>query len=149
MIAYFLIAIFVWLVILTFIGLKTKGHYQNLVASTRKKKLDEILDQLITNDNKFSKEIELIKNQLIRINEEAKFYLQKIGFVRYDPFEGRGEQSFVVALLDKENSGLVVNFIYTRDGLRVYTKKVKNGQGDKYQLSGEEKNAIEKSNIKN
>ncbi len=140
---------FFWLVILTFVILKTKGHYQNLVASTRKKKLDEILDQLITNDNKFSKEIELIKNQLIKINDEAKFYLQKIGFVRYDPFEGRGEQSFVVALLDKENSGLVVNFIYTRDGLRVYTKKVKNSQGDKYELSEEEKNAIEKSNIKN
>lgn len=149
MIEYFIAGIFVWLVILTFVIFKTKGHYQNLVASTRKKKLDEILDQLIINDNKFSKEIELINNQLIKINEEAKFYLQKIGFVRYDPFEGRGEQSFVVALLDKGNSGLVVNFIYTRDGLRVYTKKVKNGQGDKYELSGEEKNAIEKSNIKN
>jgi cell division protein FtsB len=149
MIEYFLVAIFFWLIVLTFIIFKTKKHYQNLVASTRKEKLDEILDQLISNDNKFSKEIELINNQLVKINEEAKFYLQKIGFVRYNPFEGRGEQSFVVALLDKENSGLVVNFIYTRDGLRVYTKQVKKGQGDKYELSEEEKNAIEKSNIKN
>ena len=149
MIEYYIVAIFLWLVILTLIVFKMKGHYQNLVASTKKKKLDEILDQLIINDNKFSKEIELINNQLIKISEEAKFYLQKIGFVRYDPFEGRGEQSFVVALLDKENSGLVVNFIYTRDGLRVYTKQVKKGQGDKYELSEEEKNAIEKSNIKN
>jgi len=149
MIEYIIAGIFLWLGILTVVIFKTKAHYQNLVASTRKKKLDEILDQLIINDNKFSKEIELINNQLVKINKEAKFYLQKIGFIRYNPFEGRGEQSFVLALLDKENSGLVINFIYTRDGLRVYTKKVKNGQGDKHQLSGEEKNAIEKSNIKN
>jgi len=149
MVEYFLVAFFLWLILLTFVLFKTKSHYQNLVASTRKKKLDEILDQLISNDNKFSKEIELINSQLMKIDSDSRFYLQKIGFVRYDPFEGRGEQSFVVALLDKENSGLVVNFIYTRDGLRVYIKKVKNGQGDKHELSDEEKNAIVKSNIKN
>lgn len=149
MIEYFIVAIFFWLIVLTFIVFKVKKHYQNLVRSTGKNKLDEILDQLIANENKAAKEIDLINKQLQKIEEDAKFYLQKIGFVRYDPFEGRGEQSFVLALLDKENSGVVLNFIYTRDGLRTYTKKVKNGQGDKYNLSEEEKKAIEKSNIKN
>ncbi len=149
MVEYFIVAIFFWLVALTFVVFKVKRHYQNLVSSTRKNKLDEILDQLIVNDNKVTKEIELIKKQLQKISEEAKFYLQKIGFIRYDPFESRGEQSFVLALLDKENSGVVINFIYTRDGLRTYTKKVKNGQGDKYELSEEERKAIEKSSIKN
>lgn len=149
MIEYFIVAIFFWLIVLTFIVFKVKKHYQNLVRSTGKNKLDEILDQLIANENKAAKEIDLINKQLQKIEEDAKFYLQKIGFVRYDPFEGRGEQSFVLELLDKENSGVVLNFIYTRDGLRTYTKKVKNGQGDKYNLSEEEKKAIEKSNIKN
>jgi hypothetical protein len=149
MINYFLPVIFLWLVVLTWILLKTKKHYDRLVQTTRKNKLDEILDQLISNDKQFANELQLINNQLIKINNEAKFYLQKIGFVRYDPFEGRGEQSFVIALLDKEDSGIVVNFIYTRDGLRVYTKKVKHGRADKYELSEEEKNAIEKSTVKN
>jgi hypothetical protein len=149
MINYFLPVIFLWLIVLTAIILKAKKHYDRLVQTTRKNKLDEILDQLISNNKQFANELQLINNQLIKINDEAKFYLQKIGFVRYDPFEGRGEQSFVIALLDKEDSGIVVNFIYTRDGLRVYTKKVKHGRADKYELSEEEKNAIEKSIVKN
>jgi len=48
-------------------------------------------------------------------------------------------------LLNKKNCGLILNFIYTRDGLRVYTKAVKDGKGDKYQLSEEEKKAVETS----
>ncbi len=79
--------------------------------------------------------------------EESKYYFYKIGMVRFNPFErSGGEQSFVIAVLDKQNNGLVINFIYTRDGLRTYSKKVKNGKGQEYDLSEEEQKAIEKSN---
>jgi len=143
---YFLIFVFVWLVFLSIILFKTRSHYQHLVSATKKKKLDEILDQVVDNDNKFAKEIETITGELKKIDKNSNFYFQKIGYVRYNPFEGRGEQSFVLSLLNKKNSGMVLNFIYTRDGLRVYTKKVKEGKGEKYQLSEEEKKAIELDN---
>ena len=50
-----------------------------------------------------------------------------------------------LALLDKEDSGLIINFIYTHEGVRVYTKKVKQGKGEEYQLSEEEQRAIKES----
>ena len=145
MVIYFFLFILIWLVILSFFLIKTRRHYQHLVSGMNKKKLDEILDTIIDNDKKFGHEIETITNQIKKIENNANFYFQKLGFIRYNPFEGRGEQSFVLALLNKKNSGLILNFIYTRDGLRVYTKTVKDGKGDKLQLSDEEKKAIEVS----
>jgi len=145
---YFFLFFFVWLVILSFLLIKTRTHYQHLVSGIKKKKLDEILDQIVDNDSKFKKEIESITSQLKKIETNSNYYFQKLGFVRYNPFDGRGEQSFVLALLNKKNSGVILNFIYTRDGLRVYTKTVKEGKGEKYQLSDEEKKAIELSSIK-
>ena len=73
-------------------------------------------------------------------------HFQKIGLVRFNPFERvGGEQSFVIALLNNLNSGLVINFIYTREGLRTYIKKIREGKGEKYNLSNEEQEAVKKS----
>ena len=142
---YFFLFICFWLLILSFWLIKTRNHYLHLVAATNKKKLDEILDQLVESDKMFDQEIKNIKTAIKKIEEGSKFYFQKIGFVRYNPFGSRGEQSFVLALLNKKNSGVVLNFIYTRDGVRIYTKIVKEGKGENYQLSDEEKKAIESS----
>ena len=142
---YFFLFVFAWLVILSFLLLRTRNHYQHLVSGMKKKKLDEILDQIVDNDKKFSQGIETITAELKKIDNNTNYFFQKIGFIRYHPFDGRGEQSFVLALLNKKNSGTILNFIYTRDGLRVYTKMVKEGKGESYQLSEEEKKAIEQS----
>jgi len=146
MITYLVGAVFVWLIFLTFIVVKLRNHYYNLTSRTKKEKLDEILDLLLDEDKKNSREIDLIKTELKKQIELSQLHLQKVGLIRFNPFERMGgEQSFVVAFLDKENSGIILNFIYTRDGLRVYTKKVKKGKGEEYDLSDEEKKAIERS----
>jgi len=147
MIIYFFIFFFVWLVVLSFFIIKTRRHYQHLTGGIKNKKLDEILDQLVDNDVRFKNDIEKISKDLKKAVDESNFYFQKVGLVRYNPFEGRGEQSFVLALLNKKNTGIILNFIYTRDGLRIYTKTVKEGKGEKYQLSSEEKKAVELSII--
>ena len=145
MVAYFFLFVFIWLIFLSFLLIKTRNHYLHLVSGMKKNKLDEILDQIINNDYLFNQEIKKITSELKKIDTNSSYYFQKIGFIRYNPFDGRGEQSFVLALLNKKNCGLILNFIYTRDGLRIYTKTVKDGKGDKYQLSEEEKKAVETS----
>ncbi len=127
---------FIWLVFLTGIVLKTKAHYNNLISKTRKQKIDEILDELLIFNKKAKEDLEIIK-------KESSLHIQKVGLVRFNPFERTGgEKSFVISFLNYENSGIVINFIYTRDGLRVYSKKVKDGKGEEYNLSEEEKKAI-------
>jgi len=147
MVTYLVVLAFIWLIFLSFIVFKLRSHYYNLTSRTKKEKLDEILDLLLNEDKKISNEIALIKSELKKQIELSQLHLQKVGLIRFNPFERMGgEQSFVIAFLDKENSGIILNFIYTRDGLRVYTKKVKKGKGEEYDLSDEEKKAIERSN---
>jgi len=137
---------FFWLLVLTLIIFKLRNHYYNLITRTKKEKIDEILDKILLNEDELKKEINTIKERLDQEINQSRFHLQKIGLVRFNPFERiAGEQSFVLALLDGEDNGLTINFIYTKEGLRVYTKRIKNGQGVEIELSSEEKEAIKKS----
>ncbi|MDO8741810.1 MAG: DUF4446 family protein [Candidatus Roizmanbacteria bacterium] len=135
--------VFVWLGILTGLILKMKAHYNNLISNTRKQKIDEILDELLIIDKKTSQELEEVKRELHEEIKASALHVQKIGLMRFSPFEKTGgEKSFVISFLNYENSGIVINFIHTRDGLRVYSKKVKNGKSEEFELSEEEKKVI-------
>lgn len=147
MITWVISSIFIiWLLILTFFLYKIRSHYYQLISRTKKRRIDDILDLLIEKNELYNKEIEEIKRKLEEIVYQQNFYYQKIGFLRFNPFDRvGGEQSFILALLDKENTGIVLNFLYTREGIRVYAKRVKRGLSEEYELSNEEKEAIKKA----
>lgn len=96
------------------------------------------LENLEGNLGKLSEELENLK-------KESKFSVQKVGIVRFNPFkEVGGDQSFSAALLDGNDSGIVITSLYSRDGNRVYGKPIENEKSE-YSLSEEEKEAIEKA----
>ncbi|HEX3434770.1 MAG TPA: DUF4446 family protein [Solirubrobacteraceae bacterium] len=62
--------------------------------------------------------------------------------VRYDAYnELSGHQSLSIALLDEEQSGVVLSCIHHRDQARVYAKQVTAGRGE-LELSPEEAEAV-------
>ena len=139
-------AFFIWALILTVLILKLRNHYYSLTSGTKKEKLDDILELLIVNDKKKSEELTTIKQRLEEEIKKSELHLQKVSLVRFNPFErGGGSESFLVCLLDNKQNGIVFNFIYTKDGLRVYTKRIREGRGVEYELSKEEEKAIEKA----
>ena len=80
------------------------------------------------------------------LEKMAKSSIQKTGVVRFNPFRDMGgDQSFSIALLDDHNSGLIISSLFTREGTRIYTKPIERGSS-KYQLTEEEKEAIEQAN---
>lgn len=102
------------------------------------KEILSLLKNLEKNFEKFSEDLEDLK-------KESKFSIQKIGIVRFNPFsEVGGDQSFSIALLDGNNSGLIITSLYSREGNRVYGKSIKNGKSE-YSLSEEEKKAMLKA----
>ena len=76
--------------------------------------------------------------------------VQKIGIVRYNAFKDTGSDlSFALALLDDDNTGVVMNGIYSREMSNIYAKPVEKGKSP-YTISEEEKLAIDKAiNSKN
>lgn len=90
-----------------------------------------------------------IEPQIKEAERTAETSIQKIGFLRFNPFEGTGgDNSFVMALLDKKNDGVLVSSLYLRNGMRIYGKKIDQGK-TRYPLLDEEKKVLEEAIKKN
>lgn len=86
-----------------------------------------------------------IRQDIDSLYDRLKPCIQKVGIVRYNPFEDMGgDLSYAVAILDQEDNGLVINTIMTRDSSRTYCKPVNNCKS-KYPLSYEEELSIKKA----
>ena len=98
-------------------------------------------------------ELEKVRNQqeprLQALEDTAEASIQKIGFLRFNPFHDTGgDNSFVLLLLDRTNSGAMVSSLYTREGVRIYGKSIENGR-PRHVLSDEEKKVLEETIRKN
>lgn len=82
----------------------------------------------------------------IKILEKiAKTSVQKVGFLRFNPFQNTGgDNSFVLVLLDRENNGIVLSSLYAREMARIYGKRIESGIC-KQVLSDEEKKVLEET----
>lgn len=79
------------------------------------------------------------------LDEKILTCLQKVGMVRYNAFKDTGSDlSFALAILNEENTGIVLNGIYSREVSNIYAKPIEEGKS-KYTLSEEEKEAIQKA----
>jgi len=71
--------------------------------------------------------------------------VQKVGFLRFNPFEDTGgDNSFALVLLDRDNNGVLISSLYARGGVRMYGKSIERGVS-KHQLSEEEKQILEET----
>ena len=104
---------------------------ENIIAK-RFSQVDELIDLDKTKDER-----------LDEINENLQIAFQKIGIVKYDAFnEMGGKLSFALALLNKENTGFVINAMHSREGCYTYIKEIIDGNSI-IALSEEEKEALE------
>lgn len=115
-------------------------------ASGLKKDLEQILidqNRAVTRINQELKELDQSLTQLYKDNRSN---IQKVGFVRFNPFEDAGGNiSFTVALLDAQDDGVVISSLHGREGTRMYAKAVKAALSES-KLTEEELQAIKEAN---
>lgn len=105
---------------------------------------DVFLSQKDKNDN-LEKQLREAFLKIKNLEDISKKTVQKIGVVRFDPFnELGGKQSFAVAILDDRNTGFIISSIFVSESNRVFVKSVKEGKSE-YTLSNEELEAIDKA----
>jgi hypothetical protein len=107
------------------------------------------LESIIIGQKKKISDLTQVVGHLNKKIDEAKQVadtgIQKVGMVRYDTFKDKGgKQSFSVALLNKQNDGIVLSSLNNRDGSRVFTKPIEKANS-KITLSEQEKVAVEKA----
>lgn len=93
------------------------------------------MDQIKANAKRVTKEHKEIKRTMAHC-------ISKYSLIKYDAFEGMaGKLSFVIALLNENNSGIVFNAMHSREGCFTYAKEIIKGESF-IPLSEEEKEAI-------
>ena len=105
--------------------------------------LDEMLKNYLDDVKEIKKDNSEIKAYYTKLDSDISSCIQKVGLVRYNAFRDVGSDlSFAIALLDREDNGVVLNGLYGSESSNIYAKPIKNGSSN-YQLSEEEKYALD------
>jgi len=136
----------IWLIILSVLFWKISSHYNNLTKNASKKSLSAILDEVLKQIDLSKKDVDILKNRCDKIEKDGLLHIQKIGLLRFNPFKDTGgDQSFILSLIDANDTGVVISGLYSRSGTRWYAKRVVGGRGIEHELSDEEKKAIKEA----
>ena len=85
------------------------------------------------------------EHDILFIKKLLEQMFSKYGVEKYDAFDDVGGRlSFALALLDKENSGLILNAVHSRDNCFLYLKEIVKGESY-VMLSQEEVEALRKA----
>lgn len=125
---------------------KLRKNYSDFMTKLGKgNNINDMLESYVRNVEEIKKENGEIELYCQKLDKDSKENLKKIGMVRYNAYKDTGsELSFALAILNDNNTGIVLNGIYGRDTSNIYAKPVVNGKSE-YALSKEEKEAIEKA----
>jgi len=124
---------------------KTRKRIKIFFKGRKTKDLEEVIAEQLKRTKGIEADIKKLFNWNENLQKITDISIQKMGVIRFNPFKDTGgDQSFVIALLDKGNNGLVISSLYSREGTRVYTKPIEKGTS-KYHLSEEEEQAIKKA----
>ncbi len=105
--------------------------------------LDEMLRDYLKDVKEIKRDNSEIKAYYTKLDSDMASCIQKVGLVRYNAFKDVGSDlSFAMALLDGNDTGVVLNGLYGSESSNIYAKPVKGGRSS-YQLSEEEKYALE------
>jgi len=138
-------AIIVWLIGLSVMVFVVYNHYKRLGKGVKSGNLLKVLERVLADQKEIVAKQKDIDNNISELNKSSMAHFQKMGLIRFNPFnETGGDQSFSLCLLDKNDDGYVISCLHTRDRTRVYAKAVEKGKS-KLELSEEEKKAIEKA----
>ena len=83
-----------------------------------------------------------------QLQNHTQFAIQKVGMVRFNPFDdGGGNFSFSLALLNHHNAGVVITSMHGRQQNRIYSKSIISGKSET-PLTEEEQRAMLEANEK-
>lgn len=139
-----LLVITLWLVSLTLFLWQINRQNRRLTAGVSQKDLKSVLEATLAHIQQLQTDMNQLQKKQGTSQKQAEWHLQKIGFVRFNPFNDTGgDQSFCLVLLDRHDNGIMISSLHSREQTRVYAKRLVQGKTDGLALSREEQQAFE------
>lgn len=138
-----------WSLVLTILFVRFEKKISKISKGSKKDTIVDILNDVLSREDRLEKRLGALDKGIEGLIFDSKFYIQKIGLIRFNPFNDTGgDQSFILALVNSEDSGVVISGLHTRNGTRWYAKKVEKGKGVEHELSADEVKAIKSATKK-
>ena len=149
------IIIIILLVLTIFLLVKSVSSSMRLNRLERKNKtfmkgsdaqsLEKIFVRKFAQIDKLYEAKEDHEHDILFIKKNLEKMFSKYGVEKYDAFDDvGGKLSFALALLDKDNTGLILNAVHSRDNCFLYLKEIVKGESY-VMLSQEEVEALRKA----
>ncbi len=141
-----IVAVFlIWNILLEIRLKKERQRVNSFFKGKKTEDLEGVIGEILKRERDTEKEVKEIFKKIKKLNDATLKSVQKVGVVRFNPFEGiGGNQSFSIALLNQKDCGVVISSYHSKDATRVYAKPIKNGESE-YPLSKEEEEAIKRA----
>lgn len=125
---------------------KLNKKYKKFMQGTNGENIEAVILNKFTEIDILKADSKKIYAEIEKINENLLTTIQKVGIVKYDAFhEMGGKLSFVLALLNKNNDGVILNSVHSsREGCYTYLKEIIKGELF-LELSIEEKEALDQA----
>ncbi len=140
----FIVLILLYNIILSVKLSKLNKKYKKFMTGATGENLEaQFLSRFADIDN-LKTETKDMNKELGKVKENLLITYQKVGVVKYDAFkEMGGKLSFVLALLDKNNNGILMNSVHSsREGCYTYLKEIIKGESF-LELSEDERKALD------
>ena len=123
--------------------MKMKVKYNKFMNGLGDVNIEAVLDDCLEKLNIGSEKNKDMEYRINTIERNMYYCVQKVGVVRYNAFDNVGSDlSYSIALLDKNDDGLIISSLYLRENCSTFAKPVQNSKS-KYALSIEEIKAID------
>lgn len=122
---------------------KLSLHYNSLTKGIESKTLMNVLQGIQHTSAEHERLIGIVKNELQKLKINGQLHVQHVTLKRFNPFSDTGgDQSFILAILDGNKSGVIITSLHSRENTRFYVKSVEGGIGIDHPLSDEEEKII-------
>lgn len=143
--ALVIFCLLIWNILIEIRLKKERERTTQFFKGKKAENLEEVIMEIFKKQKNTEDKVHKALNKIKELDKVALHSVQKVGIVRFNPFSDIGSnQSFVVALLDQKDDGVVISSLHAKEGTRIYAKPIKNGES-KYPLSKEEEEAIRKA----
>jgi hypothetical protein len=134
------------LLIFVFVALiqisKLRKRFNKTMRNTNGDDLTKIISDFYKDGAKLFERSDGLDERISNLERRIKLCGQKIAAMRYDAFgDNVAKLSFVVAVLDANDDGFIINGVNTRSQTATYLKVVENGKSV-IDLSNEEKETL-------
>lgn len=123
-----------------------RRHYDTLTHGVEPKHLIKALEGIQKTLAEHERSATITRKELKSLEADVKTHLQTLTLKRFNPFSDTGgDQSFILAILDGNQDGIIMTSLHSRENTRFYVKSVKGGVGDGHQLSPDEQKIIKRN----